>query len=223
MEKIISVLSRSLLFKGLDEQLLQEIIDGGDWEKRSYRKGESIFEIHESYSKLSLILTGTVEIHRPLLNGSNLCIEWREESDLFGGATVFSEEGEVPGCRALAKCSVELISFSGEAFDNILSRYPLVVRNMNRLYSRRVLDYQQRLELFSYSSIKKKIAYYCLNILKCEGDRKLPFSRSKWAEYLNVSRPSLQRELKELERGGALTLDKRLNMTFEREILENYL
>ena len=60
---------------------------------------------------------------------------------------------------------------------------------------------QQRLELFSYSGIAQKAAFWLLTRARQTGKNQImiPESVSKWAMMMNVSRPSLHRELKNLE------------------------
>ena len=65
---------------------------------------------------------------------------------------------------------------------------------------------QQRLELFSYSGIAQKAAFYILTQARRTGKTLVPIPESvtKWALLMNVSRPSLHRELKNLEMKGII-------------------
>ena len=57
---------------------------------------------------------------------------------------------------------------------------------------------QQRLELLSYSGIAQKAAFWLLMQVRQTGKTavRIPDSISKWAMIMNVSRPSLHREIK---------------------------
>ena len=65
---------------------------------------------------------------------------------------------------------------------------------------------QQRLELLSYSGIAQKAAFWLLMQIRQTGKTtvKIPDSMSKWAMMMNVSRPSLHREMKKLEGKGII-------------------
>ena len=65
---------------------------------------------------------------------------------------------------------------------------------------------QQRLELLSYSGIAQKAAFWLLMQIRQTGKTavKIPDSMSNWAMIMNVSRPSLHREMKKLEEGGII-------------------
>ena len=60
---------------------------------------------------------------------------------------------------------------------------------------------QQRLELLSYNGIAQKAAFWLLTQARQTGKNRvaIPGSVSKWSMMMNVSRPSLHRELKNLE------------------------
>ena len=51
----------------------------------------------------------------------------------------------------------------------------------------------------------------------------MPFSKAKWSEYMNVSRPSLLRELKDLSREGILTVENSIIRILDKDKLEEYL
>lgn len=65
---------------------------------------------------------------------------------------------------------------------------------------------QQRLELLSYNGIAQKAAFWLLMQARQSGNDRvaIPESISKWAMIMNVSRPSLHRELKRLENEGII-------------------
>ena len=65
---------------------------------------------------------------------------------------------------------------------------------------------QQRLELLSYSGIAQKAAFWLLMQIRQTGKTavKIPDSMSRWAMIMNVSRPSLHREMKKLEKDGII-------------------
>ena len=91
-----------------------------------------------------------------------------------------------------------------------MCKNPLISENILRAFANNLFNFERRLELFSYSSIQKKIAFFLLNDIE-NTDRSevyLPFTKNKWAEYLNVSRPSLYRELKKLSENRFIKINK---------------
>lgn len=84
---------------------------------------------------------------------------------------------------------------------------------------------QQRLELFSYSGIAQKAAFWLLTRARQTGKKqiKIPESVSKWAMMMNVSRPSLHRELKRLESEGMIAYQPPVIELLDREEVERIL
>jgi CRP-like cAMP-binding protein len=66
---------------------------------------------------------------------------------------------------------------------------------------------QQRLELLSYSGIAQKAAFYLLIKSRQSGKNvvRIPGTVTSWAMSMNVSRPSLHRELRKLEAEGIIS------------------
>lgn len=95
---------------------------------------------------------------------------------------------------------------SRDDFLRLLKRDPHLVENA--LFEISTITYmlQQRLELLSYHGINQKIAFYLLTQSAQSGEAVIPIpgSMTKWALMMNVSRPSLHRELKRLEEQGLL-------------------
>ena len=51
----------------------------------------------------------------------------------------------------------------------------------------------------------------------------IPFPKATWAEYLNVSRPSLSRELKFLCEQGVIKMNKNKIVILRKDLLESLL
>lgn len=84
---------------------------------------------------------------------------------------------------------------------------------------------QQRLELFSYNGIAQKAAFWLLTKARQTGNDKvgIPESVSKWAMLMNVSRPSLHRELKRLEDAGVIAYDSPVITIINPDMLQDVL
>ena len=79
----------------------------------------------------------------------------------------------------------------------LLQKNPQILKNFMAELATAAYMFQQRLELLSYSGIAQKAAFYLLMQQRQTGNTsvQIPDSVSKWAMSMNVSRPSLHREL----------------------------
>lgn len=74
-------------------------------------------------------------------------------------------------------------------------------------------------------SIQEKIAGYLVHDIQYKNKSEnsnivtLPFSKKAWAEYMNVSRTSLSRELRKLETEEILSFEKRTIIVKDMERL----
>ena len=84
---------------------------------------------------------------------------------------------------------------------------------------------QQRLELLSYNGIAQKAAFWLLMQAGQSGKDTvtIPESVSKWAMTMNVSRPSLHRELKRLEAEGVVSYSPPVIEILDPEALQDVL
>ena len=225
MEKIITVLLECRLFSGLNRAELISLLNTLEYKTHTYKKGDYLMRMDKPYPYISVILNGTVEIHKQLTNGNRLCIEIRDSGEMFGGAVVFAPDGKETGCEIIARSAGSLFQVSKSNVNKMLAECPRVGQNLNMIFSERVITFQKKMELLSYSSIKQKIAFYCRNFIKPDKDgiMQLPFSKSKWAEVMNISRPSLMRELKSLEDEKSLIINNDRTISLDNSQIDKYL
>ena len=81
---------------------------------------------------------------------------------------------------------------------------------------------QQRVELLSYSGIAQKAAFWLLMQARQSGEDsvRIPESVSKWAMLMNVSRPSLHRELKKMEDEGMISYSPTVIRIMDQDALQ---
>lgn len=104
---------------------------------------------------------------------------------------------------------------------NAFLKNPVIAANIIRISANRIMQLENRVELFTFYSIQKKIAFSLLNDFAIEDQSILiPFSKTTWAEYLNVSRTSLSRELKNLCDAGTIKVNGRRITILQMDMLE---
>jgi CRP-like cAMP-binding protein len=96
--------------------------------------------------------------------------------------------------------------FQKEDLLSLMQKDVRILQNFTTEIASATYMLQQRLELLSYSGIAQKAAFWLLTQIRQTGKTavKIPDSMSNWAMIMNVSRPSLHREMKKLEEGGII-------------------
>jgi CRP-like cAMP-binding protein len=89
-----------------------------------------------------------------------------------------------------------------------------IMLNFLKSVSDSMLVLKHKIGILSLNSIQEKTASFLIHEYHHEGNNKnsnpitLPFSKKAWAEYMNVSRTSLSRELKNMEIAGVISIAK---------------
>lgn len=194
------VLEKSSLFSGVPTAELREDLEGTPHHIQCYDKGETIFHLMESATRIGIILEGRVEAQKSFPNGSQVNVSVRLPGELIGPAAVFSKSRRYP-CDIVALEPATIIMFRRDDLLYLMQKDLRILENLTTEIASATYMLQQRLELLSYNGIAQKAAFWLLMQSRQSGKDtiKIPDSVSKWAMLMNVSRPSLHRELKQLE------------------------
>ena len=215
-----TVLERSTLFRGIPSKSLREFLESVPHHIQCYDKDEIIFHLMEEADRIGIILDfhlmeeadrigiileGRAEAQKPFPNGSQVNVSIRTPGEMIGPAAVFASSHRYP-CDVMAIEPTTVMMFRRADLLNLMQKDVHILENFTTEIASATYMLQQRLELLSYSGIAQKAAFYMLlQRRKTNSDRiQIPESITKWSMMMNVSRPSLHRELKRLETQGII-------------------
>ena len=195
-----SILEKSTMFKGIPTKELRATLEKVPHHIQCYNKGEVILRLMDEASRVGVILEGRVEAQKPFPNGSQINVSIRMPGEMIGPAAVFSTSHKYP-CDVVAIEPATIMMLRKEDLMQLMQKDVRILENFTTEIASATYMLQQRLELLSYSGIAQKAAYYLLMQRRKTGNDIIPIpdSMTKWAMLMNVSRPSLHRELKRLE------------------------
>ena len=195
-----SVLEKSTLFSGVPAAKLRALLEETPHHIQCYEKGEIILHLMEPATRIGVILEGRVEAQKSFPNGSQVNVTIRVPGDMIGPAAVFSKSHRYP-CNMISMEPVTVMVFLKDDLMTLMQRDVRILENFTTEVASATYMLQQRLELLSYNGIAQKVAFWLLTQARQTGKSKIhiPGFVSKWAMLMNVSRPSLHRELKRLE------------------------
>ncbi len=195
-----SVLEKSDLFTGVSTADLRCILEEIPHHIQCYDKGETIFHLLEKATQIGVILEGKVEAQKLFSNGSQINVSVRVPGEIIGPAAVFSKTHKYP-CDMVSLTPVTIMMFRKEDLMRMMQKNVRILENLTTEIATATYMLQQKLELLSYSGISQKAAFWILMQARQTGKDtvRIPGSVSKWAMQMNVSRPSLHRELKKLQ------------------------
>ncbi len=215
MNKLLPLLQKCALFKNKKKSEIELFLSKVNHKIDSFEKGETIISPIQFTDKLGIVLLGTVDVQKIFPNGKMIVIQKKRSSDLIGEYAIFSKLELYPHtvianslCKVLflPKCELS-VCFSSDK---------ILMLNFLEILSNSNLILEHKIGTLSLISIQKKIAEFLIHYKKhlCKNAHSdiviLPFSKKDWAEYMNVSRTSLSRELKNMEMEGILSFEKRI-------------
>ncbi|MBQ9037973.1 MAG: Crp/Fnr family transcriptional regulator [Oscillospiraceae bacterium] len=219
-----SVLEKSKLFHGIPASELRAVLASSTHHIQCYEKGEIIFHLMDQASRIGIILEGRVEAQKSFPNGSQANVSVRGPGTMIGPAASFSSSQKYP-CDVVALEPVTVLMFQKEDLLSLMYKNIRILENFTTEIASATYMLQQRLELLSYSGIAQKAAFWLLTQMRQTGNNAIPIpeSVSKWAMLMNVSRPSLHRELKRLEQQGIITYSSTVITIHDEEVLQEVL
>ena len=200
-----SVLEKSTLFQGVEAKVLRGYLEETPHHIQCYDKEETIFHLMDPALRIGIILEGRVEAQKSFPNGSQVNVSVRVPGQMIGPAAVFSKSQRYP-CDIVALEPATIMMFRKEDLLSLMQKDVHILQNFTTEIASSTYMLQQRLELLSYSGIAQKAAFWLLMQVRQTGKTtvQIPDSMSRWAMIMNVSRPSLHREMKRLEEEGII-------------------
>ena len=200
-----SILEKSTLFQGVEAYVLRGYLEETPHHIQCYDKEETIFHLMDPALRIGIILEGRVEAQKSFPNGSQVNVSIRIPGEIIGPAAVFSKSQRYP-CDIVALEPATLMMLRKEDLLSLMQKDVKILQNFTTEIASATYMLQQRLELLSYSGIAQKAAFWLLMQVRQTGKTavQIPDSMSRWAMIMNVSRPSLHREMKKLEKEGII-------------------
>ena len=200
-----SILEKCKLFHGLSSKEIKDGIDNVSYFIKHFKEGEIIYQLMEEADRIGIILKGRVQAQKIYSNGGQFSLFIRTAGDSLGFVASFSDERRYPfEIKSLE--ATEIMVFERIDFLRLLQNNIRVMENFLSELATANFLLQQRLELLTYKAIQHKIAFYLLMVCEELGrsEISIPDSMTRWALMMNVSRPSLHRELKKMEGQGLI-------------------
>ena len=230
VQKYKQVLLESNLFKGLNEEDISELIKCGFGTLRTYDKNENVFHETDRPEKIMFLLSGSIVIAKDTFSGRRMIITGIDPGEIFGEVYVFSGlENYDMYAEATEKSETLFLDsklFDEESFEcdpRIMIR---IRNNLMRIFAKKAYIMNRRLKVLGGASLRGKIVRFMLERQKKDKGINAPIMllpREEMADYLNVTRPSLSRELGNMVRDGLISVKGKKVVILDQEGLEDCL
>ena len=201
-----SVLAKCALFRNISEEDLSKLLQGFECNVRTFEKGETVFRFMNRAESVGIVLEGSIAGIKPFPDGSEMSVTLRKQGDLLGQAAAFSAMRRYP-CDLIAHERSSVLILRREELLALMRKDARVRESFITGIASVTYMLQRRLELTGFKGIAQKAAFWLLMKSEASGEKKvmIPGSVSNWASVMNVSRPSLHRELRKMEEKGLIS------------------
>ncbi len=227
IEAYIDVIKESLLFRGIKKEEIYSLLNCLTPKIQSYSKNESIISAGEIIDRFGIILEGEAIIVKENAEGNRVILSALKKGDLFGEMLVFSSNKICPvtvwaqgPCKVLFLTNSDLITRCG----NNCSWHISMLQNFMKMISDKSLMLNKKVQYLSIKSIRGKICTYLLDQYRITKNATLmlPLNRNELADFLNVSRPSMSREICQMRDEGIIDFHLSAFKIKDIEALKSY-
>ena len=214
----IKDLSRCLLFSGLSPDELEQLLSSVQTQERIFEKGDIIGMQDEVCNRLIILTKGSVTAEMNAPSGKVIKVE-----DIFAPQTpavlfLFGNKNKFP-VQIMARENTETLIVYKDSILKMLSLNQKLLKNYLDISANYASVLAEKLYIMSFRTIRQKLAMYILKLAADKSVAKLDKSQDALAEYFGVSRPSLSRELKNMQDDGLISANRRQIQVLDREKL----
>lgn len=193
---MIEILKETVVFNGIDEKTIKNILEKTKYEIKKYSPNESIAFRGDEVRGLYIILKGTLTTEMLTEEGNVIKIEELVPSDVIASAFIFGKKNSFP-VDLNAKDEAEILFIERKEFLKILFSKEKILENfLNEVSNKTQLLTSKIWNSFNNKTIKKK---FCDYVKKNQKNSLFSIQNlGALAEYFGVERPSLSRVLSDL-------------------------
>ena len=199
-----AVLLENKLFSSLEPDIPENWIRKGLSEIVSYKKGDVVLSEENFRRCLIVILKGGASVLRLDAEGHRTVINELQKGDVFGMATLFTEDEDYPSYIVAEEAS-RMAIFPKERIEEAFSQSPAFALSYARLLSQKIRFLNRKLSSFTESETAEKLLRFLESASGGEKEFLLPCSVSRLSEILGVGRASVYRAFDVLTKQGALS------------------
>lgn len=199
------------LFHGIQPEEYQELLSCGCIRVSEYPKGSILFHTGDRTEEFGILLSGEVYIENIDLWGNRMILHHIAPGQSFAETYAFCKVPMMVDVTAVQDCKVLFVNLGVLTQGNEgKSWYPKLLYNLLLLSTQKNLAWSNRMFCISSKSIRTRVMTYLSAEAVKQGsmDITIPFDRQQMADYLNVERSALSKELGRMQKEGILSFRK---------------
>lgn len=216
------------LFRGVSGEELTKMLQCLQPIRRRYDKGASIAVAGEPFTGVGIVVSGGAAVTKESAAGDRLILAMLEPAMMFGEMVAFSDTAVWPATVvAQSECEIMFIPshrIIGQC-ESGCTFHRRLIHNMLAIVSNRALMLNRKVEYLLLRSVREKVATYLLEQHGRAGKATfvLPLDRNEMADFLNVARPALSREMGRMRDEGLIDFHRASVKILDPEALRRVL
>jgi CRP-like cAMP-binding protein len=211
-QEILEAIHSSALFRNIDDKSLGVMLDCLKPAMKKFKQREIIVSYGQSFTGIGIIASGRVALTREQYLGNRIFMGFLGKGNIFGEMIAFSDNRTWPATVISQENSTVLFLPPDRittTCSNVCASHTTLILNLLGILSNRALMLNRKIEHISAKSIRGKISAYLLDALRDSDDNTvfIPMKRHELADYLNIPRPSLSRELGLMRNEGMISFE----------------
>ena len=209
IEKYYPILMKCALFRNIGEKEIGPLMSCLGAKIRSFQEDDYVFLSGDEINSVGIVLTGVVEIMKENLAGNKHIVAFLGPSDMFAEGIVCTVRRISP-VTVKVKEDAKILSIPYErvikSCGNSCNFHISLIQNMMVVLGEKNVNLNRKLELLTLKGMREKISYYLMNEAGERGSSmfQIMLNRTELADFLNVSRTSMCRELARMKDEGLI-------------------
>lgn len=199
-----SVLKKSPLFKGINEQEITAMTKCLSAEIKKYQKGETVFRIGDKTNNLGVVLSGKLLLSRDDFWGNQNILNEIDESMVFCGSYACIH-GKSLDMNVVAREDTTVIFFNVERVITVCPSsctfHNRLIHNLLSVLAQKNLNMFEKINHITQRTTREKLLSYFLSqaVHHNSNEFSISFNRQQLADYLSVERSAMSAELSKMK------------------------
>ncbi len=209
----IQFIKNTALFRGMSEDELLSALKVLQAVERQYIKDDIVFHAGDTTDRMGLVLSGSITIESNDAWGNRTILSHVGKGQFFAETyALFKDEPLLVDVRANEKCTI-LFLRSINIQTPMDQSAPWVIKYMSNILmisARKNLMLSGRSFHTAPKTIRGRVLSYLnsVSLQKHSNEFDIPFDRQQLADYLNLERSALSKELGKMQRDGLIKTKK---------------
>lgn len=214
------MLEQISLFQDFTEEERQQLQSLGCMRRQKFDKNQRIFHMGDLIQEMGVLLIGSINIENVDVWGNKSILGHFTVGQAF--AETYALCGEMVMVDVVTAESSEVLFLNIKKIEGerkmLSSWYPKLLRNLLLMSSQKNLILTNRIFSISAKSVRGRLLTYLNTQAVKSGSTRfsIPFTRQQMADYLNLDRSALSKELCRMRDEGLLDFHKNQFVLFEK-------